>query len=82
VSVSPYEYLPAGRGIPSILSRQQTMSGVRNVSITELPRTPPPVQGLSGRVLSPNNLSQYYVEIVHVELCHCQCLFWLKYQYF
>ena len=33
-------------------------------------------------VLSPNNLSQYYVEIVHVELCHCQCLFWLKYQYF
>jgi len=32
--------------------------------------------------LSPKNLSQYYVEIVHVELCHCQCLFWLKYQYF
>lgn len=82
MSVSPYEYLPAGRGIPSILSRHQTMFEAWNISISELPGTTPAVQSLPGRLLSPNNLSQYYVEIVHVELCHCQCLFWLKYQYF
>jgi len=44
-------------------------------------RTTPAVHSWHGAVLSPNNLSQYYVEIVHVELCHCQCNL-AKYQYF
>jgi len=67
VSVSPYEYLPAGRGIPSILSRLQAMQEALNHNQKASPVLLRLYSLTRSDAVVSQNLSQYYVEIVHVD---------------